>query len=205
MRMRPGVWRCGNRDHRRQVRASKITLSGGTHCSRRGCAWGGMHGDANVHTARCLVMPCRSTFSRPNDRPVSCRGSHVYLKTSTCGIARHLAACAHIRVSMRAPPHAPPLAAVRAPAEGYFACANPSAMVTVAALPRTQPHAHSRHCACPLPLQCAAPLRVISLTRTCLRRSQVQMAPKAVCLGSHFRGFPPHHPGACLHPFPLLV
>jgi len=34
-----------------------------------------------------------------------------------------------IRVAVRAPPRAPPPAAARSPAEGYFTCANPSATI----------------------------------------------------------------------------
>jgi hypothetical protein len=64
---------------------------------------------------------------RPDDRPVSCRGSHVFLKTSTCGITRHPAACAF--ASPCVPPRAPPPAAARGPTEGYFTRANPSAAV----------------------------------------------------------------------------
>ena len=78
MRMQPGMWRCGNRDHRRQVRASEITLSGGVRCSGRGRARGGTHSNANAHAHpdyRTSFMQC------------TCDNYlmyHLFVKRSTC-------------------------------------------------------------------------------------------------------------------------
>jgi len=157
----PGDWRCGNQDHCGRVRVNEITLSRGARCSGRGCARGGTHGDTNVHAAGCLAILCRSAFSMKN------RLEQIFVSVPPAPMIGPFHATdlifknehMHIRVSVRVPLRAPPPAAARAPAEGYFIHANPSATVPVAASPITQPRAHSRRCACPparAPSRCSA-------------------------------------------------